>query len=129
MLSRKVIDAAIDCAIDYCMNPLIATVALLSLSGCALSLDPIPGYVPNPDPFAEAKANQARYEALNADNAVRASALQSEEAARRAKRDALPTRQQLATPGYQTGRVQIARDGTVYREWRRPDGSTYWAPN
>jgi len=46
--------------------------------------------------------------------------------ASRKENNALPTTQQLNMPGYFTGQVKSAADGTRYREYRRPDGSTYW---
>ncbi len=40
----------------------------------------------------------------------------------------LPTAIQLATPGYWTGKTRYAADGTMYKEYQRPDGSIYWSP-
>jgi hypothetical protein len=42
-------------------------------------------------------------------------------------KNSLPTQQQLNTPGNFTGQTKYASDGTLYREYRRLDGSTYWA--
>ena len=39
----------------------------------------------------------------------------------------LPTTAQITTPGVWTGNVKYASDMTPYREYRRPDGSTYWS--